>query len=490
MITYADACADPNLFGDWFSGPSWDVWRVLDRALFGEPLDDDQLAIFKELTGRDHYEPGKPVKEAWLIFGRRSAKDVKSASIISYLATIGAEQYGLTDNLQKGETAVVQLLALDRSQARVCLNYTKAFFEKPLLAAMVERETADGLELSNGISIQIATNDLKSIRGRTTIAAVLDEVAFWNSTTSVNPGEEVYRALKPGMATVPNAMILGISSPFTRSGLLFEKHQQHYGQPGRTLVAVAPTWRMNPLLPRDGEFLADEEQADSIGFMSEYGAQWRDSSSTVFDLQSLLKVTDEGTTQRPYVQGVKYHGFVDASSGSSGGDSFTAAVAHREGQATILDAVYEISPPFSPQAAVVEISEFLKSYGLRSCHGDRWTGQVIREMFSQHGGINYQPSTANRSQLYMNLLPLVNAGRVALLDNKQMTTQLTQLIRKPSRGGAEQIDHPSGASFHDDLSNAAAGAIFLASKPPTQRFALAAPRFNVGGMWSDSPLPY
>ena len=40
MISYSESCRDPNLFGPWFAEESWGTWRVLDKALFGEPLDE------------------------------------------------------------------------------------------------------------------------------------------------------------------------------------------------------------------------------------------------------------------------------------------------------------------------------------------------------------------------------------------------------------------------------------------------------------------
>ena len=86
-ISYADACNDPALFGPWFEGESWARWRVLDKALFGRPLDADELAIFRELTGREE-APTEPVDEAWVCAGRRSAKTVKAASLGTYLGTI------------------------------------------------------------------------------------------------------------------------------------------------------------------------------------------------------------------------------------------------------------------------------------------------------------------------------------------------------------------------------------------------------------------
>jgi hypothetical protein len=240
-VTYAEACRDPNLFGPWFEGDSWATWRVVDKAIFGEPLADDELATFTELTGCAQ-PPTAPAKEVWLAFGRRAAKDVKAGSLVTYLATIGAELYGTRARLNRGERGVVQLLAVDREQADVCMNYVKAFFEQPLFKAMLRKPpTATSIELTNDIVIEITTNDRRRVRGRTVIACVLDEVAHWRAEATANPDEDVYQSIKPAMATIPNALLIGISSPYARRGLFWNKFKEHWAKPGRTLFMLAPT---------------------------------------------------------------------------------------------------------------------------------------------------------------------------------------------------------------------------------------------------------
>jgi len=59
------------------------------------------------------------------------------------------------------------------------------------------------------------------------------------------------------------------------------------------------------------------------------------------------------------------------------------------------------------------------------------------------------------------MLPLLNARRVELLDNKRLITQLLGLERHTSPGGKDRIDHGRGS--HDDLINAAAGALVMAA---------------------------
>ncbi|HAE26061.1 MAG TPA: hypothetical protein DCG58_02780, partial [Hyphomonas adhaerens] len=328
MISYSESCRDPNLFGPWFAEESWGTWRVLDKALFGEPLDEAELATFKALTGRGE-APEQPVSEAWLICGRRSGKDVKAASIAAYLATIGEEIFNFRQFLTRGERGVVQLLAVDRDQARVCLGYLRAMFEQPLLEQMVSNAVADGIELTNGLGIEITTNNQRRVRGRTVIAAVFDEVAFWSSENSVSPDEDVYRAVLPAMATIPNAMLIGISSPHARKGLLYRQYRKHYGKPGKVLVVQAPTWVMNPTLPRDGEFLSQAFEDDPASAAAEYGAQFRTDIEAFVTREVVEACVTSGARERPRVSNASYRAFVDPSGGSN--DSMTLAIAHPDG---------------------------------------------------------------------------------------------------------------------------------------------------------------
>jgi hypothetical protein len=62
-----------------------------------------------------------------------------------------------------------------------------------------------------------------------------------------------------------------------------------------------------------------------------------------------------------------------------------------------------------------------------------------------------------KSQLYSAFLPHLNSGKVELLDSARLINQLCQLERRTARGGRDSIDHPAGASYHDDLANCVAG---------------------------------
>ena len=150
--------------------------------------------------------------------------------------------------------------------------------------------------------------------------------------------------------------------------------------------------------------------------------------------------------------------FVDPSGGSN--DAMALAIGHRQDDIAVLDVIRERKPPFSPEAGVEEFAALLKSYRVSTVVGDRYGGEWPREQFRKHG-IEYRIADKPRSDLYRDMLPAVNSGRVDLLDCARLTNQLIGLERRTSRGGKDMIDHAPGA--HDDSANAVAGVLTAAS---------------------------
>lgn len=148
--------------------------------------------------------------------------------------------------------------------------------------------------------------------------------------------------------------------------------------------------------------------------------------------------------------------------GGSGGDSFTLAVAHCDAVSgkAILDVVREIWPPFNPEEAVEDLSALLSRYRVRVVTGDRYAGDWVASAFRRRG-IAYRPAEKTRSQIYTDLLPLMNSGGVELLDDARLIRQLVGLERRAGSSGRDIVDHPPAA--HDDVINAAAGALLLAA---------------------------
>ena len=77
----------------------------------------------------------------------------------------------------------------------------------------------------------------------------------------------------------------------------------------------------------------------------------------------------------------------------------TLAIAHHQAGIAVLDAIREIKPPFSPEAACAEFAALLKTYQITTIEGDRYAGEWPRERFRKHG-ITYMPSEKTKSDLY------------------------------------------------------------------------------------------
>jgi hypothetical protein len=138
----------------------------------------------------------------------------------------------------------------------------------------------------------------------------------------------------------------------------------------------------------------------------------------------------------------------------------TLAITHREHDETVvIDAVREVKPPFSPESVVADFASILKSYRIGTVRGDRYAGEWPRERFRKCG-IEYRAADKTKSELYLGLLPVINSGRVVLLDHPKLVNQLCALERRTARGGRDSIDHPPNQ--HDDIANAVAGAVHLA----------------------------
>ena len=457
--TILTAIEHEKLWASWFRDRgTWEAWFAFLKAIFGLPMTAADLEIFRQCTGRDE-PPEGGCRESWLVCGRRAGKSFTLALIACYLAVFKDwQQY-----LAPGELATIMVLARDRKQSRVIFRYARALLNRvPVLQQMIVRETAEEIELNNSIVLEIHTASFGSIRGYTVAALLLDELAFWSQENSSDPDVEVIAAARPAMATVPGAMLLAASSPYSRRGALWEAYRRYYGKTGPYLVWQAPTRVMNPTVDQGIIDRALEEDAPSAE--SEYLAEFRRDIEAFLSAEAIEAVTVPGRRELPRVGGIYYAAFSDPSGGS--GDSFGLAIAHRDrDDRGILDCVREIPAPFNPSDAVADLAQTLRDYGLREVTGDRYAGMFPTTLFAEHN-ITYVQSEKPKSDLYKEFLPLVNSQRVELLDNPRLRAQLGSLERRTARGGRDSIDHPQIPGARDDVSNCVAGVLVAVAGAP------------------------
>ncbi|MDA3857261.1 MAG: hypothetical protein PF480_03230 [Roseovarius sp.] len=452
-VTIRDAMTDRQLFGDTFGGDSFAAWRALLGGFYGLPLDNAEADTLKELTGRAE-TPQDAGEELWLVVGRRGGKSHAAALCAAYEAAFKDHR----DKLAPGEVATVMLIAGDRPQARTLLRYVRGLVEgNPMLRAMVVRQTETGIEFDNRACIEVHTASHRSVRGYTCSAVICDEIAFWHSD-GARPDVEVIAALRPALATLGGKLI-ALSSPYARRGMLWDTYKRYHGQPGRVLVAQAPSRTMNPTLPM--RVVEDALRDDAARASAEYLAQFRSDIEAFLSLDQVEYAQRSGPLELPRQAGVSYVAFADPTGG--GKDEFTLAIGHRENDRLVIDLVR--GRKGNPAAICADYAETLKAYSVNRVAGDRYAGQWVPTEFARHG-ITYEPAPGVRSELYATFAPALNSGAVELPPCETLAKQLTALERRTTRGGRDMIDHPPGG--HDDRANAAAGVVAQMAKRRAQ----------------------
>jgi hypothetical protein len=289
----------------------------------------------------------------------------------------------------------------------------------------------------------------------TSVALLLDEVTFWPSENS-NAASEVITALTPAMATVPGAMLLCASSPYAKKGVLYDAYREHFGNNGDdVLFWNAATRVMNPSVPES--FIAAETAKDPASAAAEYGAEFRDDISSFVSSEIVDAAIIKGrAVLAPSTE--TYVAFIDVSGGVH--DSHTCSVAFKDSNGVaVLACAREINSS-DTESVVSEFCSLLRSYGLTRAYADRYGAEWVRAAFDRYA-VQLLKSPHDRSEIYLNLLPALNAGQVKLLDLPRLRSQLLALERRTIRGtGRDRIDHPVGGG--DDLINSAAGALVLA----------------------------
>ena len=187
------------------------------KGVYGLPLEPVELDIYRRATGRQEYDAVEQ-REATIISGRRGGKTGRIAAPICCFEAFRDH------DLPPGEEAHVMLLAPTLKQAKIAFRYIRNYLRNsPVLSKRVVRITKEEIVLDNGVVIGCYPCTYDGVRGRTIIAVICDELAFWSDEEdSANPAEEVLAALRPGMATVRNPKLIKISTPYGKTGLYGE----------------------------------------------------------------------------------------------------------------------------------------------------------------------------------------------------------------------------------------------------------------------------
>ncbi len=506
-IPFAEAISEPKLLGKRFAELSLPQ-QVALKVVYGVPLSGDKkdakgwseldywaasqeqgivdpLGYLTKVTPLV-YTP-REYREAWGIWGVRSGKtDTFASTIVAYEAVCGGhEQF-----VRTGRPLICFQIAQDLRMARYSLQGIKttldamAFLRPGSADGWIKNVTADRIELKNGVTIATTPPTVKSIRGYDSPIAVLDEVGVWfQDAESANPDFEIYRNVSSRQAQFPNPKIIGISSPWNKAGLLFQR--QEAGTNGSRLkcsecrtdpqrdplacpsctalrephqgrvILYSTTAISNPIIPE--AWLRDALNKDPKAFERECLAVAQDSLSGFLPSALIKEATDPGILERaPEALNV----YVAAIDPAFRRDAFAFAILHRSGKKLVLDAVRQWVPTpgesLDPKVILQEVATLCGAYKVMSVYTDQYQFESLRSL-ALDMGISLEPvrfTATKKASIYGNLHQLIHQKRLRLLDHPQTLSELRSLERRLTAGGVVQVSAPEG--HHDDLATVVA----------------------------------
>jgi len=475
------AIKSKEVFRPYFNDLStWNNWLIFLKALFGLKLSKEEMKVFRKCT-KLRKQPEERLREAWICSGRRSGK----SRTISILACFLALFMDWSKHISRGERPYIFIISPNKDQGQIILNYIRELLNlNDSLRSMIQRELSESIELTNGITISIKSASWRSTRGFSALAVILEEVCYFRwETDSALRDKEIYRSLKPALSTIPVSLMIGISTPHSFQGLMAEKMKKHWGKSkGNVLCWKSSTLDMNPTI--DKEEIKAAYKDDPEFARSEWGAEWRRDISSLLDIEAIEEAVDKKIFERPYEENQTYKGFIDPSGGKS--DSFCCALSHqdKETKKIVLDVLREARPPFRPESIVKEYSELLKKYGVTSIKSDSYAGEWVVSAFSNHS-ITVEKASMNKSDYYLNALPLFNNSSVRILDQERLKNQLMSLERKTRSGSSDRVDNFHG---HDDAANVCC-AVLVESQKKEKKAGAGVSDVGINDIWGDDDTP-
>jgi len=296
------------------------------------------------------------------------------------------------------------------------------------------------------------------------LACVFDEVAIWRDEVSATPDVEVYTAVLPSLART-GGMLIGISTPYRKTGLLYAKHRDHFGVDGdHILVVQGPALTFNSTL--DIAAIAAARAADPAAAPAEWDAEFRADLAAFLDDATVDRAInfDRPLELSPQA-GIVYICFIDAAAG--GADSYTLCIGHKDGDNFVIDVVRGTQGAFDPQVVTKQYAELCRAYGIRKVMGDNYAKDWVAGTWRDNG-FEYVKSPKAKSDIYLEALPSFVRGVVNIPNLPRLVRELRLLERQTHRlrqrcvrclvaigphssRGCEDAERPRAARSLDDV---------------------------------------
>ena len=395
--------------------------------------------------------------------GRRGRKSTSLCRVAVLEGLYGDHEQRPTD------VNVVVAVSVDKDEAKDRLATIRAILD---VLGEPYAPTAYEIRLKERpVVFAVFAGSVAAVSGFTSIAIFCDEVAKWrDEKTGRNPGTEVLAALRPTMATRPNARMFLSSSAVGN----MDAHAKAFdeGNTATQRVYFAPSWVANPIDLTEASTHELEPNEDI--WRREYaGIPIEGSDESLFSGATLARYTRAEGALPPKPL---WH-YVAAMDPATRGNGWTLVIATTDGERKIVVDGFEWRGssvrPLDPDAVFCEIAAILKPYKVRIIDTDHWSVDTLASIARKNHDLILSPRTLSQTkklELYEKLARDLAHGIVELMPHKQMRADLLSVIRIVTTNGItlSLLSTPDGR--HSDFAPALLLALDAYCAPPDRTF--------------------
>jgi hypothetical protein len=382
--------------------------------------------------------------------------------------------------LAQGETGFAVIVAPDMRLGRQALRFALGAAEhSPEIAPLIEASTADSFTLlrPDGCRVTIealpATRGGSALRGRTLVAALMDESSFFRDRDSgVVNDSELYRALVV-RCTIAGAKLLVVSTAWLESGVLQELVTKNHGAPSAALACIAPTLLMREGDARIAQVVAEERERDPENAAREFDCVTLGAGTSQFFPDEVIAVCTRA--DMPLVIDTPRRRTAGAGCDpafAAGGDAAALVIAHEDAEDVAV--VAEISELRGTEARVPgdvcsAWAVVAKRHHASGVASDSHYRESLREHFRTAGLslLEAENTNAGKVETYTAARDRMARGKVAIpAGQKRLLQQLREVMVKRETGGRTRIFSPRKNGAHGDVASAFVLALWALGERP------------------------
>lgn len=437
--------------------------QAICRVAFdGGEVGDDPLA--QRAFGAIGAIPAQCRKVFAAVCGARAGKSYVLTSLPLLWKSLTVPLTTLAPGQQAAAMVVAPSIRLARETYRYALGAAQAHPELRKLLSNISQDAflinrPDGI-----VSFECApaTSGGAALRGRSLVAAAMDECAFFRDEKYSVNDRDIFRAITPRL--LEGGILVVPSTPWIKSGLLYDLWQENHTHPETSLVAHAPTELLRPTM---AALVRQERQRDPENAAREYDAEFMESGAgSFFEPVSIELATNKALqvgSLRPK-QGCVVTVGADFAFRS---DCSALVVVHQYGQKRIVADIVELKPkkgePLRPSEVVETFAKVAKEHKAEAVVADGHYRESIAELLSTYdlGFISAPQGAGGKALQYQCTRTLLRDGLVTIPDDPRLISQLKEVQYRATSGGGVSIASPRyKGGGHGDICSALVLALY------------------------------